>query len=312
MAVTDETRARLTLGPVLFHWDAARRLDFYNRMAAAPVDEVVLGEVICSKRAPFFEGHIAEVADMLSGAGKQVILATLAEVMLKRERDMVAALCAEDGLEPEVNDSTALWHLDGRPFRIGPFLNVYNEDTLAFLADRGAVHVCLPPELPRDSVAVMARRARALGMGVEVLVFGRLPLALSARCYHARAHGRIKDNCQFVCETDPDGMPLTTLAGQEFLAVNGIQTLSYRYLNLIGALAEMQEMGVTHFRLSPHTLDMAAVAGLFRAVLDGRLPPAEATDELAALGAPAPFVNGFWHGRPGRDWVADGVAAQPA
>ncbi|MDG2404096.1 MAG: U32 family peptidase, partial [Paracoccaceae bacterium] len=41
---------KLTLGPIAYHWSAEARRDFYARIAdEAPVDEVYLGEVICSK-----------------------------------------------------------------------------------------------------------------------------------------------------------------------------------------------------------------------------------------------------------------------
>src|SRR5690606_30757995 len=104
----------------------------------------------------------------------------------------------------------------GRPHRIGALLNVYNEETMAWLAGQGATHFSLLNELPRSVIAVLAAKGRELGTGVEVQVFGRASLALSARCYHARAHDRTKDNCQFVCEEDPDGMPLATMDGQPF------------------------------------------------------------------------------------------------
>ncbi len=295
--------SKLTIAPILFHWDAETKLEFYSRIAQAPVDDVYIGEVVCSKRTPFFEKHYDEVADTLTAAGKTVVFSSLAEVMLKRERNMIAGFCELEDYEIEINDSSALWHLDGKSYRVGSLMNIYNEDTMAYLAARGATHFCLPPELPRDSVAILAAKAQELGVTVEVQVFGRASLALSARCYHARAHNRIKDNCQFVCEEDPDGMPLNTLENRDFLSVNGIQTLSHSYLNLVHEFGDMQKMGVTHFRLSPHTQDMTAVAKTFRAVLDGDISSTEAGQKLAALDIPAPFSNGFWHGEPGHRMV---------
>jgi collagenase-like PrtC family protease len=133
-------------------------------------------------------------------------------------------------------------------------------------------------------------------------VFGRVGLALSARCYHARAHGRSKDSCQFVCNEDPDGMTLRTLEDQPFLTVNGIQTMSHDYLNLAGELGELQPMGVTRFRLSPQSCDMVAVAGIFRDALDGAIDAAEAGAKLEAMQLGAPFSNGFYRGARGHGW----------
>ncbi|GIK50083.1 MAG: U32 family peptidase [Hyphomonadaceae bacterium] len=297
---TDRTPApRLTLGPLLFHWPAERRRDFYFRIAdEAPVDTVYLGEVICSKRAPFSEPLLPELIERLQGAGKTVVLSSLAEVMLRRERAMTAAL-ADSELEVEVNDASALRKLAGRPHRIGALFNTYNEETMRHLASRGAMHFALPSELPRSAVRLLAETARELGAGVEVQVFGRASLALSARCYHARAHARTKDNCQFVCEHDSDGMELRTIEGEPWLAVNGIQTMSHAYLCMLDELPELAAMGVTDLRLSPHSLDMVKVAQLFRDTADGRMAAEAAHEQLMALNAIPALANGFWHGRPG-------------
>ena len=298
-------KSKLTIAPILFHWSAARKLDFYARIAdEAPVDVVYLGEVICSKRTPFFEKHYNEVAERLMRGGKTVVFSTLAEVMLKRERNMIAKFCNLEEHELEINDSSALWHIDDKSYRVGSLMNVYNEDTMAYLVAKGATHFSLPSELPGESIAILAARAKELDVTTEVQVFGRVSLALSARCYHARAHGRIKDNCQFVCEEDLDGMPLNTLDNEEFLTVNGIQTLSHSYLNLLDDLDAMIKMGVTHFRLVPHTQDMVAVANIFREALDNTASAEESNNKLAALDIPAPFSNGFWNGQPGHQWVS--------
>ena len=302
-------KAELSLGPVLFHWPEETLRDFYFRIAdEAPVDSVCLGEVICHKRAPFFMPHLDEIADRLKAAGKRVVFTTLAEVMLPAERRLVEAACAIDDQLVEVNDVSALWHLAGRPHHIGPYMNVYNEDTLSVLADKGASHVCLPAELPAAALQALGEAAGALGVSLEVQVFGRVPLALSARCYHARLTGRTKDSCQYACEADPDGLTLETLEGTPFLAINGIQTLSHSCLNLAGELADLQDMGVTGFRLSPHSCDMVAVAQIFRSVADGALDPDEAEARLAALDPPGPFANGFFHGTAGCARIASAGA----
>jgi O2-independent ubiquinone biosynthesis protein UbiV len=303
--VVDNLDAAITLGPVQFNWKPETWPDFYFRIAdEAPIDVVYLGETICSKRGIFFEPHYEAVAARLKAAGKIVVFSTLAEVMLKLDRQMVERVCALQDELVEVNDVSALTGLQGRPHHIGPFMNVYNEETVAFLARRGASNFCLPPEMPAVSVGALCDRISTLNVTVEVQVFGRISLALSARCYHARAHGRTRDSCQFVCENDPDGLELQTLDGESFLAINGMQTLSYEYLNLISSLDELQTMGVSRFRLSPHSCDMAEIASVFRSVLDYRISAAEGAARLDALNLPAPFANGFYFGKPGNKWIA--------
>jgi len=299
------TGAQLTMGPILFHWPADKKRDFYFRIAdEAPVDTVYIGEVVCSKRAPFFEAHCDEVAERLTKAGKKVVFSSLAEIMIPRERKMTEGLCELEEYEVEANEAAALYHLRGKPHRIGQYFNVYNEDTMAHLASQGAVHFAVPSELPKEALTVLGEKAKELNVGLEVQVYGRTGLALSARCYHARSHGRIKDNCQFVCEEDPDGMELKTLEGKPFLAVNGIQTLSQTYLNLMREMDEMQAIGVTHFRLSPHSHDMVLIAETFRAVLDKAYTADEGITRLEDAGFNGKFSRGFYYGKPGYTWEA--------
>jgi len=290
---------QLSLGPVLYNWAPDRWRDFYFRVAdEAPVDVVSVGEIVCSKRSPFFADHLPAVISRLQEAGKQVLLGSLILVSLKRERRQTEELAAsQDALLVEVNDLTCLRALAGRPHTIGPFVNIYNEAAAAFHAERGAVRICLPPELPLSSVAVIATALP--NVITEVFAFGRTPLAISARCYHARLHKLAKDNCQFVCEKDPDGLALKTLESQDFLTINGVQTLSFTCANLLGDISALREATVRSLRLSPQDCDMVAVIKAFRDVLDGREDAEGGRRRLAAIYPNVPFSNGFLHGAAG-------------
>lgn len=293
----------LTLGPVLYLWEGERWRDFYCRIAdEAPVSHVFIGETVCSKRLHFFEPHLAEVIERLERAGKQVVLSTLALVTADRESRYVRAM-VEDGSRPvEANDLAALGLSAGRPHVVGPMVNVYNAATARLLAARGANAICLPPELPAESVRRIV--ADTPGVDFEVFVFGRVPLAISARCAHARSRGHAKDNCRFVCGDDPDGLPVHTLDRQPFLAINGVQTVSHTCQSLLADLGDLVAAGVARFRLSPQCCDMVAVARVHDDVLAGRCDGEEGLVRLRALYPAAPLSNGFHHGREGAAWVA--------
>jgi collagenase-like PrtC family protease len=294
--------AKLTLGPVLFNWAPEQKRDFYFRIAdEAPVEVVYLGEVVCAKRSPFFDPHLPEVVERLERAGKAVVHSTLALIMSEGEIEAIRELAAAPDLVVEANDISVVALLAGRGHVVGPFVNVYNEGTLHYLAAKGAKRVVLPSELPATSLAALAAGD---GPELEVQVFGRLPLALSARCYHARAHGLHKDGCLYVCGEDADGMELDTLEGEPFLAINGTQTLSHTVCNLVHALGELRQMGIACYRLWPHAVDMVAVAEAFRDVLDGREEPGAASARLADLVPFARFSNGFYHGEAGAALLA--------
>jgi collagenase-like PrtC family protease len=289
--------ARLTLGPLLYNWPADKMRDFYFRIAdEADIDTVLVGEVVCAKRAPFIAPHLPDILDRLAAAGKEVVLSTLALVMSGRDLDMVAD-AAETPLPIEANDVSAAALVKGRDFLAGPLLNIYNEGTLACLAAMGAMRACLPVELPLPAIAALARTSP---IPLEVQVFGRMPLAVSARCYAARANGLSKDSCRYVCADDPDGMEVDSLDGAPFVAVNGTQTLSHSYLDLLGSLRPLGAAGIGHFRLWPQDVDMVAVADLFRRALDGRTDPDEGSRRLAALCPGRDFADGYVQGRAGR------------
>lgn len=297
----DMNEMKLTAGPLLFNWPVDRWRDFYARLAdEAPVDRVVIGETVCSKRAPFYEEFIAPTAERLARGGKEVVLSSLALVTLNRERRALADLAANDAYAVEMNDITALrWLEAGRAFSVGPLVNVYNESTLDFLARKGATSVCLPPELPFASVATIAAFARGGGVSIEAWAYGRVPLAISGRCYHARVHKLSKDSCQFVCEQDLDGLDVRTLDGKDFLAINGVQTMSWNYACLIGDIEALARAGVGALRLSPHSGDFVAVAETFRRRLDGALDAPAALERLRTLQPGAEFSDGFLVGPTG-------------
>lgn len=286
----------LTIGPNAFFWPVETLRAFHEGLAASPAARVVIGEWVCSKRLPFWQDEIPAAVAALQAAGKEVALSTLALITLPRERRQTADLF-DTGLPVEIADLSALRHLpEGHPFWVAPVVNVYNEGTLDWLARRGARRVCLPPELPMASIEVLARAGRERGIRVEVWGHGKAPLAISARCYHARLHDRTKDSCQFVCGEDPEGRAVETLDGRAFLTVNGVQTLGHATSTAAGHLAALAEAGVDALRLSPEPGDFGAVIRAHADALAGQEP--DLRGRLAAL-------------RPGRDLAAGFLDATP-
>ncbi len=296
---TKTAKAQLTLGPLLYHWDAEKRRDFYFKIAdEAPVDSVYLGEVICSKREPYFEDYFDQVADRLKSAGKQVVISTLGLVTSAREMNDIRKHASENAVV-EANDVACLQALHGKPHVIGPLVNVFNEGAREFVLRNGAFRVVLPVEAPATSIKVLANTPAE----IEVMVFGRQTLSIAMRCYHARSHGLTKDTCQYVCGLDPNGLSATTVTGDDLLTISGTSTQSHGYVVLLKELEAMRKMGVTHFRLSPQYVDMVAVASIHRDTLDGKCSPEEAEARLQQITDDVPFVNGFYYAREGLSWM---------
>lgn len=293
---------RIALGPLLYFWPREQVLDFYAGVARLPVDVVYLGETVCAKRRALRFDDWMGLAEQLTAAGKEVVLSSLALVEAESELASLRRIAANGRCMVEANDTAmvAIAADAGVPFVAGPHLNIYNGATLDWLVGLGARRWVLPVELSRDTLARM-QQTRPAGVETEVFVYGRLPLAFSARCFSARTRGRAKDDCGLCCGDDPEGRLMRTREGAAFLTINGIQTQSASVANLIAEVPQMRELGVDLLRISPQSPQAVACAvAAFRAAIDGApdvpLTPPEDGD----------WCNGYWYGQPGMQWHAFG------
>ena len=294
-----EPRMKLALGPVLYYWPQEKLLDFYERMSATPVDIIYLGETVCSKRRAFNTDEWLELAGRLAEAGKEVVLSTMALLEAESELKTLRRLCENDRFTVEANDMGAVRLLSERktPFVLGTGINVYSDRTLSLLTGLGAKRWVMPVELSRQTL-VSIQAGRPEGVETEVFVYGRLPLAYSARCFTARHHNLPKDDCQYRCLDYPEGLTLSTREGQAFLTINGIQTQSAQTCNLLPELAELQELQVDVLRVSPQPEGTEAVIEAFAACLRGERDPVEAARAINTT-LPHGACDGYWRGEPG-------------
>ncbi len=296
---------KIALGPLLYYWPRQTTFDFYEAMAQTSVDTVYLGETVCSRRHELRLADWLEIAALLRARGKDVVLSTQTLLESGAEVGTMHKIAANGDYLVEANDMGAVQSLTGKvPFVAGPHLNIYNVPTLQWMAGLGASRWVMPLEMKQSDLAVMQAGRGALQ--TEVFAYGRMPLAFSARCFTARHCNLPKDDCQFSCLAHPDGLMMKTRESEEFLVLNGTQTQSARVYNLIGAVGSMQALGVDVVRLSPQSQNMAQVVALFRATIDGALTPAQAVERITPL-MPAQGCNGYWHGQPGLDLVAQPV-----
>ncbi|MBF0185732.1 MAG: U32 family peptidase [Magnetococcales bacterium] len=296
---------KIAIGPCLFEWGKRGIRQFYQRMAfESEADILYIGEVVCSKRMHLHADELAALAEALQPSGKQIIFSTLGLVMNQGEQDALHQVAAEArrlGLWLEVNDMGGMGVGEGQPMVAGPHINTYNAQTVSFLARVGVKRVVLPVELAHQAMrCIMTGEQRP---EMEVFAYGRLPLTFSARCYTARAFHLPKSNCQYKCGDFPDGMPVRTQENSEFLTVNGTQTMSAHLYNLLLDVPQLQRMQVDSVRLSPQSKAMPDIVALWKGVIEGRMTGQEAMIRMRELNAGEPFCNGYFHGRPGLQWV---------
>lgn len=291
-------RPKLSLGPILYYWPRDTVLDFYARISDSPVDIVYLGETVCSKRRLMRLHDWLDLAAMLTEAGKEVVLSSMTLLEANSELGALRKICNNEGYMVEANDMAAVNIMSGKKsFVTGPAVNIYNSRTLSVLAKAGLKRWTLPVELSKDSLAVL-HQGRPAGVATEVFVYGRLPLAYSARCFTARAHNLAKDDCQFRCLDYPDGLMLRTREEDSFLVLNGIQTQSAKTHNLIRDLDDFIDFEVDVLRISPQSKNTEQIIDIFNRHLQGHMTASEADTTLQ------PYImsgacNGYWHAQAG-------------
>lgn len=288
-----DQRLRLSVGPIQFHWPREQMLDFYRRLETSKADIVYLGETVCSKRRELRHQDWLDVAERLLAAGKDVVFSTLALVEARSELGYIRKLCGNDRFLVEANDMSAVQMLAGKAnFVGGATLNIQNSVALNRLVDLGLVRWVAPVEMS-ERVLNEVRAQVPESVECEVFGWGRMPLAYSARCYTARAHDVSKDDCANCCLDYADGLMLATRDADDFLVLNGIQTMSAKTVCLAQEFREAAHPPDI-LRISPQSAGNEAIIELFDALRSGTVVTNDAVDQMQTFATDG-LCNGYWH-----------------
>ncbi|MGH1499972.1 U32 family peptidase [Yersinia proxima] len=291
---------KYALGAVLYYWPKTDIETFYQAAASSSADIIYLGENVCTKRREMKVGDWLALAKDIAASGKQVVISTLALLQAPSELNELKRYVENGEFLLEANDLGAVNMAAerGLPFVAGHALNCYNAYTLRILHRQGMMRWCMPVELSRDWLANVLQQCEELGFRnqfeVEVLSYGHLPLAYSARCFTARSEDRAKDECETCCIKYPQGRPVLSQEDQQVFILNGIQTQSGYCYNLGNDLISMQGL-VDIVRLSPQGMETLGVIDQFRANELG-LNPLTLADKADC--------NGYWRRLAGLELVS--------
>ncbi|WP_392432482.1 U32 family peptidase [Yersinia sp. HM-2024] len=291
---------KYALGAVLYYWPKTDIETFYQAAASSSADIIYLGENVCTKRREMKVGDWLALAKDVAASGKQVVISTLALLQAPSELNELKRYVENGEFLLEANDLGAVNMAveRGLPFVAGHALNCYNAYTLRILHRQGMMRWCMPVELSRDWLTHVLQQCEELGFRnqfeVEVLSYGHLPLAYSARCFTARSEDRAKDECETCCIKYPQGRPVLSQEDQQVFILNGIQTQSGYCYNLGNDLISMQGL-VDIVRLSPQGMETLGVIDQFRTNELG-LNPLTLADKADC--------NGYWRRLAGLELVS--------
>ncbi len=285
------TDLKISLAAVPYFWSKEAYQSFYREIECSPVDIVYLGETVCSKRRSMNFQDWLDIAELLRQAGKQVVLSTMTLLEAESELKYLTKIINQQDDLIEANDMAAvqLASENGSKFVAGCAINIYNSRAINILHGLGMARWCVPVELGQKDIESMIGDTRSKGIEIEYQVFGRLPLAYSARCFTARHHRLVKDDCQFKCLQDEQGIRVATQEGDSFAQINGIQTQSAKVSHLLDQWQALRDAGVDILRVVPvSAVDTSNILHHLHAIMQG-------SDEAVTLSEQYEFCNGYWY-----------------
>lgn len=292
---------KTSLAAVPYFWTKQAYQDFYQQVADTDIDTVYLGETVCSKRRSMTLQDWMEIGKLLASKGKQVVLSTMTLLEAESELNYLKKIVQQGDFLIEANDMSAIQVANqaGRPFVAGNAINIYNNQSLSLFNKLGMTRWNIPVELGQEDLKPVIPKAQELGVELEYQVYGRMPLAYSARCFTARHHDLPKDRCQFKCKDDVEGIAVATREGDSFAQINGIQTQSGKVSNLLNHWQKLKAAGIDYARIVPVAPEttLEVIHALTHAINNNQ-PTVDFTDNTRE------YCNGYWFQMAGLEMIA--------
>ncbi len=292
---------KTSLAAVPYFWTKQAYQDFYQQVVDTDIDTVYLGETVCSKRRSMTLQDWMEIGSLLVSKGKQVVLSTMTLLEAESELNYLKKIVQQGEFLIEANDVSAIQVANqaSRPFVAGNAINIYNNQSLSLFNKLGMTRWNIPVELGQQDLKPVVPKAQELGVELEYQVYGRMPLAYSARCFTARHHDLPKDRCQFKCKDDVEGIPVKTREGDSFAQINGIQTQSGKVSNLLNHWQKLEAAGIDYARIVPVAPETTLeVIHALTDAINSNQATVNFTDNTRE------YCNGYWFQMAGLEMIA--------
>ncbi len=281
-------------------------MEFYHdEFPAGGIDTAYIGDVVCHERNILSNDDLQSIVKRLHRQGIKVCYSTLALCTTPVEIDYLKEVYRFfDGIEINMLGFMNLLKNNrfqdlGKKIVLGPHLNIYNWKSAAFLKKFNPSLMVAPFELTLDSITDIIEKA---SIPMEITAWGNVSVALSWRCYTARAVGRTREECGKVCFEYPEGMTLKTVENEELFLVDGLQVKSAKTYCLVESLPRLINKGISSFRIYPHREHTTRILDVFRQVLAEELDHRTARTQLAPF-APSGFCNGWLFQKAGWEYA---------
>ena len=175
------------------------------------------------------------------------------------------------------------------PLHASTQLTVHTADALEELKNLGFSRVVPSREMSKDELVVFCKKAKELGIEVEVFVHGALCMSMSGQCLMSATLGGRSGNrglCAGTCRLPWKGG-------------NRDYALSLRDLSLIEHIKELEEIGVCSFKIEGRMKApeyVAAVTAATKSAADNGRPDPELWELCENIFSRSGFTKGYYEG----------------
>jgi putative protease len=283
-----------------------------NASDLSPYDAVYLGNITCRLYEANLLEQLSELREAIAAVKGRGLIAYVTTYAAPRNDFLpklrkAVAVAVEAGVDAvEVHNLGVLKIVHeahpGLPIHVGGFANVYTDAGAEVLKRFGAVRITPNYELSLEEISQIQRQ---VGLPMELLVHGKMPLGISDHCFLLEYEEAWGMKCPDLCQQD-----LFLKQGDWAMKSVGKGVLSGKDVCLLEHLPRLVSERHTRFRIEAVSESPAyrlEVGRVYREALERAVAGTDGMEERwwntlrghARIG----LCNGFYFGRSGMDYL---------